>query len=105
MFTETLFYYSPSIYIVFAVILIQGFIGGSGYVNTFYRITDEVAEDKKRFAMGLTDFADTPALTLVGFMSKSENLVLKFLKIISKKILAIPVHDFICGLPLPDRLK
>lgn len=71
MLSESLFYYSPSIYIIFAVILFQGLVGGSGYVNTFYRITDEVAEDKKRFAMGLTDFADTPALTLVGFMSET----------------------------------
>lgn len=70
MFSEAIFYYTSSIYIVFGVILTQGLLGGSGFVNTFYRITDEVEEEKRMFAMGLTDFADTPALTLVGFLSK-----------------------------------
>lgn len=79
MVSEAVLYYTPSIYIVFTVILVQGLIGGSGFVNTFYRITDEVSEDKRMFAMALTDFADTPALALVGFLCKTSALkVIKF---------------------------
>lgn len=68
MLTEAIFYFTPTIYIIFGIIFMQGCVGGSGYVNTFYKITEEVPKDKRMFAMALTDFADTPALSLVGFL-------------------------------------
>lgn len=39
---ETLFYYIPNIWIVFALVLWEGLLGGGAYVNTFFRISTEV---------------------------------------------------------------
>nr|CAH7768463.1 unnamed protein product [Callosobruchus chinensis] len=41
--TEVLYYYIPSYYIVVALVLWEGLLGGSSYVNTFYRISTEVS--------------------------------------------------------------
>ena len=39
----------PSIWIIFAVILWEGLLGGAAYVNTFYKITIQVGRLKHRF--------------------------------------------------------
>lgn len=39
---ETLYYYIPNIWIVFAIVLWEGLLGGGAYVNTFYRMSTEV---------------------------------------------------------------
>lgn len=83
--TEVLFYYIPSFWIVLALTLWEGLLGGSAYVNTFYKISTEVPEDKKQFSMGTTSFADTIGITFAG-------------------IIAISVHNRICDLPKPERL-
>nr|CAI5852760.1 unnamed protein product [Callosobruchus analis] len=41
--TEVLYYYIPNYYIVVALVLWEGLLGGSSYVNTFYRISTEVS--------------------------------------------------------------
>lgn len=33
----------PSIYLVFALILYEGLLGGAGYVNTFHCVSEEVS--------------------------------------------------------------
>lgn len=39
---ESIYYYMPNIWIVFAVVLWEGLLGGAAYVNTFYRMSTEV---------------------------------------------------------------
>lgn len=46
---ETLFYYLPSIWIVFTFVLWEGLLGGGAYVNTFYRMSTEVSFICRRF--------------------------------------------------------
>ncbi|XP_056646881.1 battenin [Diorhabda sublineata] len=81
--TEAIFYYIPNFYIVVALVLWEGLLGGSSYVNTFYRISNEVLEENKQFSMAITTFGDSIGITLAGF-------------------LAIIAHNQICDLPLPQ---
>ncbi|XP_050497288.1 battenin isoform X1 [Diabrotica virgifera virgifera] len=81
--TEAVFYYIPNFYIVVVLVLWEGLLGGSSYVNTFYRISTEVAEENKQFSMAITTFGDSIGITLAGF-------------------LAIFAHNKICALPLPN---
>jgi battenin len=41
-FTDAYYMYIPSVYVVFALILFEGLIGGAAYVNTFDHIRREV---------------------------------------------------------------
>nr|CAI5852759.1 unnamed protein product [Callosobruchus analis] len=80
--TEVLYYYIPNYYIVVALVLWEGLLGGSSYVNTFYRISTEVPEDEKQFSMAITTFGDSIGILLAG-------------------LFAIMAHNAICDLPMP----
>ncbi|RZC35953.1 CLN3 domain containing protein [Asbolus verrucosus] len=82
--TEVIYYYMPSFWIMVAFTLWEGLLGGAAYVNTFYRISSEVREEKKQFSMAITSFADSIGITLAG-------------------IVAIYAHNGICSLPMPQR--
>ncbi|KAF8790482.1 battenin-like isoform X2 [Argiope bruennichi] len=70
------FPYIPSIWIVLAIILYEGLLGGCAYVNTFYKISLEDHEDKE-FAMGVASLGDSIGIALAG-------------------VVALPVHDALC---------
>lgn len=42
----------PSIYLVFLIILYEGFLGGAAYVNTFHNIALEVSTSRSRAVGG-----------------------------------------------------
>lgn len=46
MTCETLFFYIPNIWIVFAIVLWEGLLGGGAYVNTFYKMSKEVSSKR-----------------------------------------------------------
>ncbi|KAJ1125139.1 hypothetical protein NDU88_003576 [Pleurodeles waltl] len=69
----------PSIYIVMAIIVYEGLLGGAGYVNTFNNISQESSDEHREFAMSAACVADTLGISLSG-------------------IVAIPVHGYFCGL-------
>jgi len=68
----------PSIWIIFAVILFEGLLGGATYVNAFYMISEEVADEDLEFSMGLASVADSTGITIAG-------------------IISVPVHNAICN--------
>nr|XP_020648511.1 battenin isoform X1 [Pogona vitticeps]XP_020648512.1 battenin isoform X1 [Pogona vitticeps] len=70
----------PSIYLVFALILYEGLLGGASYVNTFHCVSAESQPEHREFAMGVACVADTFGISLSG-------------------AIAIPVHDYFCRLP------
>ncbi|XP_076262313.1 CLN3 lysosomal/endosomal transmembrane protein, battenin isoform X2 [Rhynchophorus ferrugineus] len=80
--TEAIYYYIPSFYIVVALVLWEGLLGGSSYVNTFYRITKEVNPENRQFSMAITGLGDSAGISLAG-------------------ISAIFAHNAICNIPLP----
>jgi battenin len=65
--TVAYFDYIPSIWIIFVIILYEGLIGGAVFVNAFYRIADEVAEEKKKeFCMASISFWYSIGILLAG---------------------------------------
>ncbi|XP_046596829.1 battenin isoform X1 [Neodiprion lecontei] len=82
---ETLYFYIPNIWIVFAIVLWEGLLGGGAYVNTFYKMSKEVPAEDREFSLGITTMADSIGIALAGWI-------------------AMPVHNAICKLPQPTRL-
>uniref|UniRef100_A0AAG5CPE6 Battenin n=1 Tax=Anopheles atroparvus TaxID=41427 RepID=A0AAG5CPE6_ANOAO len=82
---EAVYFFTPSIWIIFVLILWEGLLGGGGYVNTFYRIQTEVPAARREYAMMVTSISDSVGIALAG-------------------VAAIPSHNAICDLPVPDRL-
>uniref|UniRef100_A0A336KKH1 CSON005562 protein n=1 Tax=Culicoides sonorensis TaxID=179676 RepID=A0A336KKH1_CULSO len=82
---EAIYYFTPNIYVIFFVIFLEGLFGGGAYAKTFYRISEEVPEHQRQFSMAIITVSDTPGVALAG-------------------IVALPVHDAICNLPIPSRL-
>ncbi|XP_063220332.1 battenin isoform X2 [Bacillus rossius redtenbacheri] len=79
---QVLYEFIPNIWIVFAIVLWEGLLGGAAYVNTFYRISVEVPKEKREFSIGITTLSDAVGICLAGFIS-------------------IPVHNILCNLPKP----
>lgn len=80
---EVFYFFTPSIWIIFAIVFWEGLLGGGAYVNTFYRITKEISpHSRKQFAIAATTISDSGGIALAG-------------------LLAIPTHNAICKMPLP----
>ena len=47
--TEAIFFYVPNIWIIFGLVLWEGLLGGGAYVNTFYRMTEDVRKFSTTF--------------------------------------------------------
>lgn len=84
MLFEVIFFFSPNIWIIFAVVLWEGLLGGGAYVNTFYKMTKEIPSKRKQFALGVVTLSDSVGIALAG-------------------VFAIPSHNALCGLPAPAR--
>lgn len=78
--TEVIYFYTPSIWIVFAIVLWEGLLGGAAYVNTFYKMSKSIPLNKRKFAIAVVVLSDSIGISLAGF-------------------LAIPLHNAICSLP------
>ncbi|XP_049806347.1 battenin isoform X1 [Schistocerca nitens] len=78
---EAIYWFVPSVWIVFAFVLWEGLLGGAAYVNTFHRISTEVPPEKEKFSLSITSLADSLGIGLAGAIS-------------------LPVHNAICLLPL-----
>lgn len=82
---EVFYFFTPSIWIIFAIVLWEGLLGGGAYVNTFYRISkSDDPQSTKQFTIAATTLSDSMGIALAG-------------------ILAIPTHNAICKLPAPSR--
>lgn len=79
---EAVYYFTPTIWIVFAIVFWEGLLGGCVYVNTFYRMVNEVPDQYKNFALGVVPIGESFGVVLAG-------------------LLAIPAHNVICKMPLP----
>lgn len=77
IFSEAYLLYLPSFWIVVAVVLYEGLLGGAAYVNTFYRISKDVAPRHREFSLRIASLADSAGIALAGGV-------------------ALPVHDALC---------
>ncbi|XP_003737654.1 battenin [Galendromus occidentalis] len=64
---EAFFSFIPSFWIVVVLIVYEGLLGGASYVNTFYKLSQDVAPQYKEFSMGVTSLADSTGITLAAF--------------------------------------
>lgn len=79
---EVIYTFSPSIWLVFAVVFWEGLLGGGAYVNTFYRMSKEIHDtNRKQFALSVVTMSDSVGIALAG-------------------ALAIPSHNALCSLPV-----
>ncbi|KAL8827780.1 MAG: hypothetical protein Q9170_006875 [Blastenia crenularia] len=63
---HSLYFFLPSIYIVFAFIFWEGLLGGLVYVNTFAEIGDQVPKEEREFALGATTVSDSGGIMVAG---------------------------------------
>ncbi|XP_064631993.1 battenin-like isoform X2 [Lineus longissimus] len=76
---QIFYQFIPSIWIVFVIILYEGLLGGAAYVNTFYKISEEVVHEHREYSIGVASVGDSFGIMIAGFAS-------------------IPVHNFLCSL-------
>lgn len=69
----------PSAWLVFAIVLYEGLLGGAAYVNTFYYISKETGDRQREFAMAAASVGDSLGIALSG-------------------LTAFPVHKYFCSL-------
>ncbi|XP_047127410.2 battenin [Hydra vulgaris] len=74
---EVYYVFIRSFWITLIVILFEGLLGGTVYVNTFYLIFQEIEEDYREFSMSMANVANINGITIAGF-------------------LALPIHNFLC---------
>mmetsp|Transcript_4742 Transcript_4742/g.20349 ORF Transcript_4742/g.20349 Transcript_4742/m.20349 type:complete len:273 (-) Transcript_4742:739-1557(-) len=55
-----------SAWIVFALILWEGLLGGASYVNTFWNVSHQTPYSDREWALGVTTVSDTIGITLSG---------------------------------------
>ncbi|XP_053550751.1 battenin [Bombina bombina] len=75
-----LFLPSLGLAVIFVIIIYEGLLGGGAYVNTFNNIAVESEPEVKEFAMAAACVSDTFGISISG-------------------VIAIPVHNYFCGLP------
>lgn len=69
--------YIKSIWIMFALVLYEGLLGGLSYVNTFYRIIQETEPSYREYAMAFATISDSIGIAAAGFV-------------------ALPLHNWLC---------
>ncbi|KAG0038066.1 battenin CLN3 protein [Podila clonocystis] len=69
--SQALLGFIPWIYLIFALILWEGLLGGSTYVNTYMCISRDLEHDPKakEFALGAVGVADGLGITMAGLVS------------------------------------
>ncbi|CAF0759189.1 unnamed protein product [Brachionus calyciflorus] len=77
--SQIFFGYLPSIWFVFVLILWEGLVAGSCYVNAFNRVSIEIPKENREFSIAFTSFANSVGVALSG-------------------VVALPVHNAICQL-------
>uniref|UniRef100_K1RIK8 Battenin n=1 Tax=Magallana gigas TaxID=29159 RepID=K1RIK8_MAGGI len=71
----------PKIWIIFALVLFEGLLGGAAFVNTFYKISEDIEAEFKEFSLAAATIADSVGISIAGAIS-------------------IPAHNRICSLNL-----
>ncbi|CAN9505345.1 unnamed protein product [Ophioblennius macclurei] len=79
LFFATLYQFLPNAWLMFAIVLCEGLLGGAAYVNTFYFISKETEDRHREFAMAAASVGDSLGIALAGLAS-------------------FPVHKYFCSL-------
>lgn len=66
---HALFFFIPSVYVVFAVVFWEGLLGGAVYVNCFAEIMERVPAEEREFSLGATTVSDSAGICIAGLVS------------------------------------
>lgn len=66
---HAMFDFLPNVYIVFAIVLWEGLLGGLVYVNTFAEITDNVPLEDREFSLSATTVSDSGGICIAALLS------------------------------------
>ncbi|POR39158.1 Protein BTN [Tolypocladium paradoxum] len=66
---HALFFFIPSVYVVFVVIFWEGLLGGAVYVNCFAEIMEKVPAEEREFSLSATTVSDSAGICIAGLVS------------------------------------
>lgn len=66
---QSLFFFIPSVYIVFVIVFWEGLLGGAVYVNCFAEIMENVPEDEREFSLSATTVSDSGGICIAALVS------------------------------------
>lgn len=65
---HAMFFFIPSVYMVFVIIFWEGLLGGAVYVNCFAEIMENVPEEEREFSLSATTVSDSAGICLAGLL-------------------------------------
>jgi battenin len=65
---QALFFFIPSVYILFIIIFWEGLLGGAVYVNCYAKILEEVPVEDREFSLSATTVSDSAGICLAGVL-------------------------------------
>lgn len=66
---HAMFFFIPSVYIVFIIIFWEGLLGGVVYVNCFAEIMEKVPAEEREFSLSATTVSDSGGICIAGLIS------------------------------------
>lgn len=63
---HAMFFFIPSVYLVFGIIFWEGLLGGAVYVNCFAEILENVPVEDREFSLGATSVSDSGGICIAG---------------------------------------
>jgi len=68
LISHSLYFWIPSVWLVFGIIFWEGLLGGAVYVNTFAEIMESVPEQEREFSLGATSVSDSGGICLASIL-------------------------------------
>ncbi|KAM0352367.1 hypothetical protein ACHAPU_002032 [Fusarium lateritium] len=66
---HAMYFFLPSVYIVFIIVFWEGLLGGAVYVNCFAEIMENVPAEDREFSLGATTVSDSGGISIAGLIS------------------------------------
>jgi battenin len=63
-----MFNFIPNVYIIFAIVMWEGILGGAVYVNTFAEIRDNVSMEDREFSLAATTVSDSGGILVAALL-------------------------------------
>ncbi|KAH6721792.1 batten's disease protein Cln3 [Leptodontidium sp. MPI-SDFR-AT-0119] len=65
---HSVYFFLPSVYLVFLVVFWEGLLGGAVYVNTFAEIMEKVPVGDREFSLGATSVSDSAGICIASLI-------------------------------------
>ncbi|KAF4122001.1 hypothetical protein GMORB2_7594 [Geosmithia morbida] len=65
---HSLYFFIPSVYLVFAVIFWEGLLGGAVYVNSFAEMLEKVPVEDREFSLSVATVSDSAGICIAGLL-------------------------------------